>query len=483
MTGPSPEAGTDAGSDPGGARGGEQRRVIDLAKLEREQAASAVPASPVPGAGPPVGAPSGPPPVSAQLPAVAPPSPAPGPAGAGRVQVAPPVARPQAPPAPHPQNRPPAASAVPVQPARGPGGPGYVEVPVASPSPEVFAEIIRRLPPGYALVPAGYELRLAPPRRATAAAPAAAGARRPGTAAAKAAPTGTFPPTLKLWSAGLTAFGILLLVVTANLLAFGHVKHARDQRVALDALRIDLANGTAAVNQKDDDGKLLELGRPLGIIDIPLLDLHEVYLEGTTSRVLSSGVGHRRDTVMPGQRGTSFLMGRHAAYGGPFAALADLPTGADVYITNGMGSRIPFRVVAVRRQGDALPKAPVNGARVTFVTADGGPFVPDGGVRVDADLVQGATTADKQPFAAVTPGPLPLTYTFLPRTERALAGNGTAWLSVVIGLALMLPLASAATYARQRWGRWQAWLSAVPPLLAVAIWTSDAVIQLLPNVM
>ena len=390
----------------------------------------------------------------------------------------------QAGPEPSPEQRPPPTA----------------EGPAAAPSAEAFAEIVKQLPPGYALVPAGYELRAAPPLTArapdgwsTTAVPApSAGAgtgrassSRPGGPAGPARPGGlraALPPAAVIWGAALTVVGMMLLVFAADILVFGHVKHARDQQVALADLRADLANGTAPVNQTVEGGGFLELGRPLGLLDIPAIDLHEVYLEGTTGGVLQSGVGHRRDTVMPGQLGTSVLLGRRTGYGGPFSQLELLPVGAEVTITNGLGDRLPFRVVSIRRAGDPLPAAPASGSRVTFVTATGAPYQPDGTVRVDADLVAGQG-ASGQPVQATAAGPRPLTSAVLAKAERPMGGESGAWFRVVAGLFLLLPVTSGVAYARVRWGRWQSWLAGMPPLLALGVWTSDAVLRLLPNLM
>ncbi|MFD1273890.1 sortase domain-bontaining protein [Streptomyces kaempferi] len=77
--------------------------------------------------------------------------------------------------------------------------------------------------------------------------------------------------------------------------------------------------------QTDQQGDLLAPGTPVALIDIPAAHLHQVVLEGTDSGVLTDGPGHRRDTPLPGQSGTSVLMGRAAAYGGPSAASTDSP--------------------------------------------------------------------------------------------------------------------------------------------------------------
>jgi sortase A len=44
-------------------------------------------------------------------------------------------------------------------------------------------------------------------------------------------------------------------------------------------------------------------------------------VEGTASSDLLDGPGHLRSTVLPGQVGTSVVMGRAKTYGAPFGAI------------------------------------------------------------------------------------------------------------------------------------------------------------------
>jgi LPXTG-site transpeptidase (sortase) family protein len=92
----------------------------------------------------------------------------------------------------------------------------------------------------------------------------------------------------------------------------------------------------------------------MAVLEIPALDLHEVVFEGTTSGVLQDGPGHRRDTVFPGQEGTSVIMGRQATYGGPFGRLDVLQPGEPFTITTGQGAHT-YHVTGVRREGDPQP--------------------------------------------------------------------------------------------------------------------------------
>ena len=274
-------------------------------------------------------------------------------------------------------------------------------------------------------------------------------------------------------SSVLTIVAALCVTFVTTLSTIGPVRHARDQRTAFATLRGTLANATTPVTQLGPDGKLTPLGTPIAVLDIPQLDVREVVFEGTTSGVLRSGPGHRRDSPLPGQAGTSVIMGRQAAYGGPFRALGQLQPGHVFTITTGQG-RHAFRVVAVRGAGDLQPPAVAAGkGRVTLMTAAGRPWVPEGLVRVDADLVTPVQPA----------GPRPLTRASLPAPENALGSDQSAWIWILLLVQGLFLAALGITWARYHWGRWQIWLSGGPVLLALGVALSDQVAALLPNVM
>ncbi|MFF3946198.1 sortase domain-bontaining protein [Streptomyces sp. NPDC001902] len=253
----------------------------------------------------------------------------------------------------------------------------------------------------------------------------------------------------------------------------GQVRHARDQQVDYAALRSDLANGVAPVGGSGDGVKPLTSGTPVAVLSVPGLGVREVVGEGTTSEVLTRGPGHRRDTPLPGQAGTSVIMGRQASYGGPFRHLGGLHPGEQLTVTTGQGVH-RYRVVAVRRAGDPQPAPPAAGkGRLTLITAEGTAFMPRGILRVDADLM-----SDVQPASApaVPPGALPA-------DETAMAVQETAWLPVVLwGQGLLLAAAGIA-WAHARWGRRHAWVVGVPVLGLLGLLVADHAALLLPNLM
>jgi sortase A len=259
-------------------------------------------------------------------------------------------------------------------------------------------------------------------------------------------------------------FGFLAQVTIA-----GSLEHNRDQATAYDDLRLALAEGTAPVGPAD--GKPVGLGVPIARLSIPSIGVKEVVFEGTTSGILRSGPGHRRDTVLPGQAGTSVLMGRRMAYGGPFSRIQFLTKDDEIKVVTGQGDAT-YKVLGVRHAGDPQPGALAPGAgRITLVTTAGSRFAGSGVDRVDADLVGTAQQAG-------TPA---LTATTLPADERALAGEPRGLLPGALWGFLLACAAVVATAMRVLWGRWQTWVVAIPVLGFLGMEVADNVARLLPN--
>ncbi|MEV8391762.1 MULTISPECIES: class E sortase [unclassified Streptomyces] len=281
-------------------------------------------------------------------------------------------------------------------------------------------------------------------------------------------------PGLALAGAALCVLAAVLLGFAANLTVVGHLQHARDQQVAYDELRKQLAEGTAPVGPLDNNGKELALGAPVALLDIPALGVHEVVGEGTTSGVLMSGPGHRRDTALPGQSGTTVIMGRQWGYGSPFSHLDRLPDNATITLMTGQG-KAEYRVTGIRRAGDELPPPSdgQNAGRLTLITATGAPYTPSGVLRVDAELT---TPVQPSPPRERRSG-------WIGSAEEALKGDGGAWLAVFLWTQALFLAALLAAWAHRVWGRWQAWICAVPVLAALGLAVSGAATRLLPNLL
>jgi hypothetical protein len=270
---------------------------------------------------------------------------------------------------------------------------------------------------------------------------------------------------------------VLLLVITGTLLlqlvVISSLQHSAAQGRAFDAFRSDLATGTAPIGPTDAKGRVLALGTPVAFIEIPSLDVREVIGEGTTASVLFDGPGHRRDTPLPGQIGSSVVFGRRAAFGGPFSDISELEKGALIRVTTGQGI-FEFRVLGVRAEGAPAPAPPAAGrSRLLLVTASGRAFLPEGVLRVDADLVG---------QAAVGPARL-ITAAGLPAAERVMSGDARTLWVLAFWLQALIALSLAVVWSWHRWGRAQTWVVLFPPLLLVGLAASGEVARLLPNLL
>lgn len=271
----------------------------------------------------------------------------------------------------------------------------------------------------------------------------------------------------------LLALGILCVGFLANLIVVSQLIHARDQEVLYSDFRSELANAIAPVGQTDINGALLVPGAAVAVLEIPDLGMREVVVEGTTSTVMESGPGHKRDTVLPGQAGVSVIYGRQAAFGGPFGQLEILQPGMKIIATTGQGPA-EYEVTGVRRPGDPVPAPVASGeGRLTLVTAMGPRFMPTDVLRVDAALVTDPQPAPTRVLTAAAMDP----------AEQAMAGDPAALVPLLLWLQLLLVVVVLTTWLAIRWGKWQAWLIAVPVILFVGVSASMSAIRLLPNLM
>ncbi len=168
--------------------------------------------------------------------------------------------------------------------------------------------------------------------------------------------------------------------------------------------------------------------------------------------------------MLPGQAGTNVLLGRRAAYGGPFGAISTLSVGDEITLTTGQGAHT-YRVSGVRRAGAPQPKELAKGeGRLTLVTADGPEFLPEDILRVDAKLTSQAVPSNGAPPSMAVPD-----------AEQPMAIDSGALVGLVgWGLVLCAGVAGV-VYLRQRAGRRHAWVVGVPLLGALGLTVADLV--------
>ncbi|MCX6402095.1 MAG: class E sortase [Propionibacteriales bacterium] len=262
-----------------------------------------------------------------------------------------------------------------------------------------------------------------------------------------------------------TMVALLCVWTVLHLLVFADVSHAA-QDLLFREFRVQLAAATAPV-----DGTAAP-GAPVAIISIPRVGLEEVVVEGTAPGDLFAGPGHKRNTVLPGQVGTSSVYGRAATYGAPFADLSTLVTGDLIDVVTGQGE-ITFTVLGIRRAGDPLPQPrAASAARLTLLTAEGaGRFAglrPGKTLYVDAEAAKGF--------------PSPGGYSpAVPESEEAMARGIESLPLVCLCLALLTALALGVIAARLRWSVGLIWVVAAPVTFALAWASTDAAMRLFPN--
>lgn len=268
----------------------------------------------------------------------------------------------------------------------------------------------------------------------------------------------------------ILAFTALGFVAWVGL--FSRLHYDKAQLNAYDTLRVELASGTAPTGPTvpNNPSQLLPGGSPVAVLSVPAIGLRAVILQGTTGSVLENGPGHLRDTPMPGQVGTSVILGRHTAYGGPFGHLESVVPGDSIKVVTGQ-TVASYKVIDLRRAGDPLPApVPDGGGRMILVTADGTPLDPTGILYVDAEL-----TSKPQP----SPGVVLASY--ISPTENAMANDPQAWLPIALWGQVLVLVAVTLSWLWTAWGKWQTWLIAVPIIGFIVLSVADQATRLLPN--
>jgi sortase (surface protein transpeptidase) len=280
-------------------------------------------------------------------------------------------------------------------------------------------------------------------------------------------------PALQLIRAVLVLLFVLTFTLMLQIVVINAAQQSAAQHRLFDGFRAQLARGTAPIGPTDANNKLLPIGTSVAFLEIPSLGVHQIVGEGTSPGALFKGPGHRRDTPLPGQIGTSQVFGRRAGFGGPFADIADLQQGDLIKVSTGQGA-FEFHVVDVRFEGDPVPAPPAKGgARLVLTTAAGTPFFPSGVVRVDADLKGTAVVGPDRVISS----------TNLPAEEKAMAGDARTLGILALWLQALILLSVGAVWAWHRWGRAQAWIVFLPPLMLVGLYATGEAARLLPNLL
>jgi sortase A len=269
------------------------------------------------------------------------------------------------------------------------------------------------------------------------------------------------------------AIGVSALAVWFLLYSFvltGLQEHGSQSRL-YEKYRSELAQETAPL------GAPITVGSAVAVINAPEGGIHNlVVVEGSTARQLTDGPGHLRDTPLPGQYGTSVILGRSITYGAPFRNVPNMRAGDTLTVTTGQGV-FTYRVEDVRRPGDPLPaRILADQSRLTLVTSASNGWrsgwAPTETVYVDAMLTHGKA----QPVLTKPPSTVS-------RASLPMEGDPGALLPLSFWVEGLIVAAAVIGWTWVRWGRRPTWIVGVPIILLLLWGTTNALVEFLPNLL
>jgi sortase A len=206
-------------------------------------------------------------------------------------------------------------------------------------------------------------------------------------------------------------------------------------------------------------------GRPVAVLQIPLLGVEQVVVEGVRSQDLRQGPGHVPGTALPGQPGTAALVARRSTWGAVFRHLDLLRSGDRIVVTTVQG-RSTYVVSSSHGAGRTDPFADATTGGRLVLASTTPPLVGSGLLVVDAELLG-------SPHVPT------------PRGARDLAADGThadftalPGFLILVQLLLLAVVGGAVLY--RRWQATPAWLVSTPVVLALAVLAARAADGLLP---
>jgi sortase A len=255
-------------------------------------------------------------------------------------------------------------------------------------------------------------------------------------------------------AAFLFVFGFLVY-----LFGLSGVAEAHAQSTMFKSFEPELAQALAPVGPAPE-------GTPVAVLNIPEIGLNNaVVVEGTTSRDLTLGPGHVQSSALPGEAGWSFIYGKVATFGAPFAHLMQLKKGDLIRVATGQGVA---RYVVHSFGTSRYPAVDDSANRLILMTANSA-GIPTEAVQVSADLVSTPET---------NPGDWPA----ITGQDVYLASDTSSLIPLLLWSQALLFTMIAATVAAHRWSRWPAYLLAAPIVIAVTISIYQNLAGLLPNI-
>jgi sortase A len=292
----------------------------------------------------------------------------------------------------------------------------------------------------------------------------------------------------------LVVIATFLVAVGAVVYGLGSLVHARDQRALMTTARADIS--AAAIEAKALDHVNLPTqppvpGAPVGVVAIPALGINQAVVEGVGSSQTVSGPGHVPGTAGLGQPGNTAVVGRNAAYGGPFGHLDQLKPGDRVLTATIEGQSI-YVVRHVARVTLGSVTAPVGSTAASSTATSSTPSVtlntlyrPTKDNRIT--LVTSASVApwNSKQVVEVTAVMRGKPYQPTPQEARSPGqegntGDSSAWGELILSLQALVVVAVGGLFLYRRCTVRSAYLLSTAPLVACTVFAAEAVSRLLP---
>jgi sortase A len=140
---------------------------------------------------------------------------------------------------------------------------------------------------------------------------------------------------------GLTALAIVLALTGLGFASYPFVTDMWSARIQ-SGLQGEFTQAGAAQRYRLGEVKT---GDPLTRLEIPVLGVDTLVVEGTTLAALRAGAGHYPETPLPGEKGNVAIAGHRTTYGKPFNRIDELEPGNKVVLTTPVGRHV-YQVIA-----------------------------------------------------------------------------------------------------------------------------------------
>ena len=166
----------------------------------------------------------------------------------------------------------------------------------------------------------------------------------------------------------LSIAGISLLAYCAAILAStrSYQAHARQQLLRVSSPAGRITPYQPAEQQAHTSSTVDRDSSPLGLLEIPRIQLSAVIAEGSSARILRVAVGHIPGTALPQQPGNMALVAHRDTF---FRRLGELKLGDEIRIQAG-GNEYVYRVrfTDVVKPNETWVLEPATGNTLTLVT-------------------------------------------------------------------------------------------------------------------